>query len=130
LTSVTPAATLAVAAGTAANPTQSPSNGPAPTLNATLAACVPEPVASVFDPLSPENVAVYFGQPDTEVEVTLLETCANPNVDIVILGFLTDVTYDGIYPRLQLVRSPSPQPTISRLTIRRVYRFPARKPPR
>jgi hypothetical protein len=126
LTSVTPV----FATVTPANPTESPTNWPVPTLNTTLAACVPEPIASVFDPHSPENVAVYFGQPGTEVEVTLLETCADPNVDIVVLGFLTDVTYDGIYPRLQLVRSPSPQPTISRLTIRRVHRFPARKPPR
>jgi hypothetical protein len=49
-------------------------------------------------------VAVYFGQLETDVKVSLLETCADPNVDIVILGFLSDVTFgESIYPRLQLV---------------------------
>lgn len=35
-----------------------------------------------------------------------METCADKNVDIVILGFLTHITFGGsTYPRLQLVSS-------------------------
>ena len=65
------------------------------------------PVAPVFNPQSASNVATYYGQPGSDVTKSLLETCADSNVDILILGFLTDVTYDGsIYPRLQLVCAP------------------------
>lgn len=74
----------------------------------TLAA---EPAASVFNPRSPDNVAVNYGQPETVEKRSLSETCADPNIDIVILGFLTHVVFgDGIYPRLQLVCPPSPVP--------------------
>ncbi|KAK3301353.1 glycoside hydrolase superfamily [Chaetomium fimeti] len=63
----------------------------------------PAPAASGFDPRSSGNVAVNFGLPGTEVKGTLLETCSDPNVDIVILGFLSEVAYGAsIYPRLQL----------------------------
>jgi hypothetical protein len=102
LTSVIPAVVTA-----SASPTnrQSSVNCPLPSVNPPAA--VPSTVgtaAPVFNPLSSGNVAVYFGRPDVDVKVSLLETCADPNVDIVILGFLTDVTFGGsIYPRLQLV---------------------------
>ena len=68
-----------------------------------------EPAASVFNPRSPDNVAVNYGQPETVEKRTLSETCADPNVDIVILGFVTNVVFGGgIYPRLQLVCLPLP----------------------
>lgn len=63
---------------------------------------------AIFDPRSSGNVAVYFGLPDSKGSTSLLETCANPNINIVILGFITDVTYGGsTYPRLQCVSFPS-----------------------
>ncbi|KAK4151439.1 glycoside hydrolase superfamily [Chaetomidium leptoderma] len=106
-TSVIPTATSAVARVTAPNPTnaQSSINVPSPSLNPTApVGGVLAPVASVFNPRSPGNVAVHFGHPGTEVKTSLAETCADPSVDIIILGFLTDVTYGrrSIYPRLQL----------------------------
>ncbi|KAK4131121.1 glycoside hydrolase family 18 protein [Trichocladium antarcticum] len=79
--------------------------GPLLTQNPTAAAVeVPNPVpSSLFNPRSPDNVAVYFGQPDASKRANLLETCADKNVDIVILGFLTHITFGGgTYPRLQL----------------------------
>ncbi len=70
-----------------------------------------EPLAPVFNPRSASNVATYYGLPGSDVTKSLLETCADPNVDILILGFLTDVTFGGtIYPRLQLVCAFSPLP--------------------
>ena len=93
-----------------------------------------EPVAPPFNPRSASNVAAYYGQPGSDGTKSLLETCADPNVDILILGFLTDVTYGGsIYPRLQLVCppfSPLPRPQTPLLTNpSRARPSPASKPP-
>ncbi|KAK3900923.1 glycoside hydrolase superfamily [Staphylotrichum tortipilum] len=80
----------------AAAPTPAAAVQPAP------AAAVP---AYVFDPTASDNVAVYFGQPGSTPTQSLADTCADTNVDVVVLGFVTDVTFGGIYHRLQL--SPS-----------------------
>ncbi|EAQ92353.1 hypothetical protein CHGG_00588 [Chaetomium globosum CBS 148.51] len=106
-TSVVPSLAPAVAGETddacvaSVQPTE---NGATPTPNPTAATTgAPAHVASDFDPQSSGNVAVTFGLPGAEVEGTLLEICSDPNVDVVILGFLSEVTYGvSIYPRLQL----------------------------
>ncbi|KAL1842027.1 hypothetical protein VTJ49DRAFT_6193 [Mycothermus thermophilus] len=77
----------------------------------------PEPsgaVTNITDATSPilvdrsdDKVAAYFGLPGTEPEQSLAELCADPNVDIIILGFVSEVKYgDTIYPRLQLASNP------------------------
>ncbi|KAH6649780.1 glycoside hydrolase superfamily [Chaetomium tenue] len=106
-TSVVPSLASAVAGETddacvaSVEPTE---NVATPTPNPTVGVIgAPTPVASGFDPQSSGNVAVTFGLPGAEVEGALLEICSDPNVDIVILGFLSEVTYGAsIYPRLQL----------------------------
>jgi hypothetical protein len=72
---------------------------------------LPVPVASVFDPQSSKNVAVYYGQPGSVGGTSRLQMCADPNMSIVILGFLTDLPYGGSnYPQLQLVRTHPSRP--------------------
>ncbi|KAK4191227.1 glycoside hydrolase [Podospora australis] len=57
----------------------------------------------LFNPRSSANIAVYYGQSEASTRFSLADTCADPNVDIVVLGFITAIQADGSYfPRLQL----------------------------
>ncbi|KAK1750593.1 glycoside hydrolase superfamily, partial [Echria macrotheca] len=58
-----------------------------------------------FNPRSSQNIAVYFGQSPATTRTSLADQCADPNIDIVILGFLTSLRYNntaGAFPRLEL----------------------------
>ena len=58
-----------------------------------------------FDPLSPSNVAVYYGQTDQTSAVPLTEVCSDPSIDIVVLAFLNNfyTPYpSGPYPTLNM----------------------------
>ena len=61
--------------------------------------------ASSFDPMSSSNVAVYYGQTDQTSNVPLTTICADPNVDIVVLAFVTTFYTPfptGNYPTLNM----------------------------
>lgn len=60
----------------------------------------PTPTPYTFNATSQDNVAVYYGtSPNTRIN-GLLDLCANPNVDIVILSFVSDFFSAGGYPTL------------------------------
>lgn len=55
----------------------------------------------VFDATSKQNLAVYFGSTNATSTTTLLAQCSDPNIDIVILGFILSVLGGGGgYPEL------------------------------
>ncbi|KAI4129725.1 MAG: hypothetical protein LQ338_002109 [Usnochroma carphineum] len=58
--------------------------------------------SSTFNPESSSNLAVYYGQSGATSQVTLAHMCQDPNVDIVILAFLTTFFGAGGYPSLNL----------------------------
>ncbi|KAK4169195.1 glycoside hydrolase superfamily, partial [Cladorrhinum sp. PSN259] len=61
-----------------------------------------------FNPRSVSNVVVYYGQSEATTRISLGTLCEDPNVDIMVLGFITAITAEGSnYPRLQL-QSPIP----------------------
>ena len=53
-----------------------------------------------FDAQSSKNVAVYFGQSQATAETSLTRICSDPNVDIVVLAFLTKFFDGGGYPKV------------------------------
>lgn len=53
-----------------------------------------------FDAQSSKNVAVYFGQSRATAETNLTRICSDPNVDIVVLAFLTKFFDGGGYPKV------------------------------
>ncbi|KAK4657782.1 hypothetical protein QC762_0031570 [Podospora pseudocomata] len=56
-----------------------------------------------FNAMSNSNVAVYYGQSQASERISLADVCADPNVDLVILGFVTDISYQNSgLPRLTL----------------------------
>ncbi|KAK0745311.1 hypothetical protein B0T21DRAFT_100775 [Apiosordaria backusii] len=66
-----------------------------------------------FNAMSNSNVAVYWGQSSASERVSLAATCADPNVDMVILGFVTDISYQNsglpkltLAPIIQGVQTP------------------------
>ncbi|KAG0652566.1 Chitinase 3 [Hyphodiscus hymeniophilus] len=74
----------------------------------------PSAVPSLVDPGSPQisktnytfnaqsskNVAVYFGQSPVTSDTTLALQCADPDIDIVILAFVTASSDGGQYPQI------------------------------
>jgi chitinase len=48
------------------------------------------------------NLAVYFGKTDLSLRANLTAQCADPNVDIVILGFLLNVLGPGNLPTMAI----------------------------
>ena len=64
-----------------------------------------EALSYTFNPLSPSNVAVYYGQTDQTSAVPLSEVCSDSSIDIVILAFLNNfyTPYPtGPYPTLNM----------------------------
>ena len=55
-----------------------------------------------FNAKSASNVAVYYGQSGATSQFTLAQTCQDPNVDIVVLAFVSDFFGPGGYPTLNL----------------------------
>ena len=53
-----------------------------------------------FNAQSANNVAVYWGGSSYTNQVDLAKTCSNPNVNIVVLAFLTDFDTAGGYPTI------------------------------
>lgn len=62
------------------------STSPGPPTLSTEASSAPY----IFNPISPSNVAVYYGQTDQTSVVPLTKVCSDTNVDIVILAFLNN----------------------------------------
>ncbi|KAK0666273.1 family 18 putative glycoside hydrolase [Cercophora samala] len=75
-----------------------------------LASLLPLPTSPVntpqgyrFNAMSNSNVAVYYGQSQASERISLADTCADPNVDMVILGFVTHINYQNSgLPKLTL----------------------------
>jgi chitinase len=87
---------IPVASNAAASTTSQP---------ATTPSTEPSSASYTFDPLSPSNVAVYYGQTDQTSAVPLTEVCSDPNVDIVVLAILNNfyTPYpSGPYPTLNM----------------------------
>lgn len=64
-----------------------------------------EALSYTFNPLSPSNVAVYYGQTDQTSAVPLSELCSDSSIDIVVLAFLNNfyTPYPtGPYPTLNM----------------------------
>lgn len=61
---------------------------------------VPTPSSGyVFNSQSARNIAVYFGQTAATSGTSLAKQCADPSIDIVILGFVISRNYSGgLYP--------------------------------
>lgn len=57
---------------------------------------------SAFNPTASDNVAVYYGQTDQTSDISLDLICADPNVDIVVLAFVTTFFSPGGWPTLNL----------------------------
>ncbi|KAK0728471.1 hypothetical protein B0T26DRAFT_672995 [Lasiosphaeria miniovina] len=56
-----------------------------------------------FNPRAGANLAVYFSQSGATATASLVAQCADPNVDIMVLGFLTSISYRGSsFPQIQL----------------------------
>ncbi|CAG8958182.1 hypothetical protein HYFRA_00000534 [Hymenoscyphus fraxineus] len=56
-----------------------------------------------FNPLSHSNIAVYFGQTPHSSSTPLSSLCASPDIDIVVLAFITSRTSgSSLYPTLNL----------------------------
>lgn len=55
-----------------------------------------------FNADSHRNLAVYYGKTDLSQSQNLTSQCADPNIDIVILGFVTEILGLGGYPVLAL----------------------------
>lgn len=53
-----------------------------------------------FDATSSRNIAVYFGRTNATSTTTLFAQCADPNIDLVILAFVTNVFAGGGYPSI------------------------------
>ena len=53
-----------------------------------------------FNATSTQNIAVYFGRTNATANTTLLAQCLDPNIDIVILAFVTQIQGPGGYPRI------------------------------
>ncbi|KAK4200718.1 family 18 putative glycoside hydrolase [Triangularia verruculosa] len=101
-----------------AKPTVSISTRPPPFINLgppipgpnIIASLIPLPTSPAnnprsyrFNALSNTNVAVYYGQSSASERISLAATCADANVDLVVLGFITDINYqDCSLPRLSL----------------------------
>jgi hypothetical protein len=49
----------------------------------------PSQTAAMFNPKATDNLAVYFGQSDMTSTVPLNEICADENVNIIVIGFVT-----------------------------------------
>lgn len=47
---------------------------------------------STFNPMSPSNLAVYYGQSPATSSVRLSTLCTNPSIDIIILAFVTSLS--------------------------------------
>ena len=56
----------------------------------------------VFDPMASDNVVVYYGQTTQTSAVPLTQVCADPNVDVVILAFVTTLFGPGGWPTLNM----------------------------
>ena len=56
-----------------------------------------------FNPQASNNIAVYWGATAAARDVDLAETCQDPNVDIVLLAFLTNYNGPGGYPSVDFV---------------------------
>ncbi|KAK0509340.1 hypothetical protein JMJ35_008711 [Cladonia borealis] len=65
---------------------------------ATSAPSNPISSGGTFDAGSNSNVAVYYGQTAATSQVTLAQMCQDPNVNIIILAFLTEIAGPGNYP--------------------------------
>ncbi|KAI4085913.1 MAG: hypothetical protein LQ344_008027 [Seirophora lacunosa] len=68
--------------------------------------------SSTFNAQSSSNLAVYYGQSPATSPTTLAQMCQDPDVDIVILAFLTTFFGPGGYPSLNLgaaCAGPSPE---------------------
>lgn len=55
-----------------------------------------------FNPMAANNIAVYYGQTAVTSQVKLTTLCQDPNVDIVILAFVTDYFGPGGYPSINM----------------------------
>ena len=56
----------------------------------------------VFDPMAGDNVVVYYGQTTQTSTVPLTQICADPEVDVVILAFVTTLFGPGGWPTLNM----------------------------
>ncbi|KAK4444831.1 glycoside hydrolase superfamily, partial [Podospora aff. communis PSN243] len=66
----------------------------------------------LFNPRSKTNIAAYFGQSAATGRTSLLAQCSDLNQDIIILGFLTAISYNSSpFPRLELSASCPNAPT-------------------
>ncbi|KAL9620449.1 MAG: hypothetical protein Q9160_005034 [Pyrenula sp. 1 TL-2023] len=77
------------AAATATGDSSSP-----PSLNNTNTTTTPSTPSNrsssqAFNPLSPSNLAVYYGQTPLTSTIRLSTLCTNPSIDIIILAFIT-----------------------------------------
>ena len=78
-------------------------DGRSSTTATSLASAAPSTYS--FDPMSSSNVAVYYGQTDQTSNVPLTTVCADPNVDMIVLAFVTTfyTPYpSGSYPTLNM----------------------------
>ena len=68
--------------------------------------------STTFNPSSPRNVAVYYGQTPHSNKVTVDELCKDPHVDIVVLAFLDTFFSDGGMPEINIGPACSGDPTL------------------
>ncbi|KAK5652476.1 hypothetical protein OQA88_10520 [Cercophora sp. LCS_1] len=72
----------------------------------------------LFHPRASTNVAVYFGQSAATTRTSLLDQCADPNIDMVILGFLTSINdANSGWPRLELSAACPSYQTVQMLAV-------------
>ena len=60
------------------------------------------PGSYTFDPMSHSNVALYYGQTDQTSKVPLSRICVDPDVDIIILAFVTMLFGPGGWPAINM----------------------------
>jgi len=61
---------------------------------------LPTSTPYTFDPLSNQNIAVYFGQTKATNTTSLTRLCSESSIDIVILAFVISRNYSGPYPQI------------------------------
>ncbi|OAP64134.1 hypothetical protein AYL99_00106 [Fonsecaea erecta] len=72
------------------NPTPSPSSSSSP------------PATSTFNPQAPDLNVVYYSQTDLTPIISLTQVCNDPDVDVVILAFVTHLISNGGYPAMNM----------------------------
>jgi chitinase len=83
--------------------TVSSSSPPSLVPDSSLTRSVSAPTSTyTFNPQARDLNVAYYSQTDLTKNVTLTQLCADPNVDIVILAFVTSLVAEGGYPSINM----------------------------